>query len=48
MIRRAALHEILHDLRKRGLPRIYLETEGLNEQVRRFYARHRFEEEDSI
>jgi len=43
-----ALDSILEDLRKRGLPRIFLETERLNEQVRRFYARHGFKEEDSI
>lgn len=35
-------------LRKRGLPRVFLETERLNERVRRFYTRHRFEEEDRI
>jgi GNAT superfamily N-acetyltransferase len=44
----AALDEILDELRTRGLPRIFLETERHNSEVRRFYARHGFVEEDSI
>lgn len=43
-----ALDLILEDLRKRGLPRIFLETERHNDRVRRLYARHGFEEEKSI
>lgn len=42
------LHHILQDLETRGLKRIFLETERHNEAVRRFYARHGFEEEESI
>lgn len=44
----AAMREILADLDRRGLPRMFLETEAHNEQVRRFYARLGFREEDSI
>jgi ribosomal protein S18 acetylase RimI-like enzyme len=43
-----ALDEILADLQRRGIPRIFLETERANYRVRRFYARHGFVEEDSI
>jgi GNAT superfamily N-acetyltransferase len=42
------LRHILQDLESRGLKRIFLETERHNEAVRRFYARHGFEEESSI
>jgi GNAT superfamily N-acetyltransferase len=42
------LRHILRDLETRGLKRIFLETERHNEAVRRFYARHGFEEESSI
>ncbi|HSL26868.1 MAG TPA: GNAT family N-acetyltransferase, partial [Acidimicrobiia bacterium] len=44
----AGFDAVLDDLRHRGLPRIFLETERSNERVRRFYARHGFVEEDSI
>ena len=43
-----ALEAILEDLRRRGLSRMFLETEGHNRRARRFYARHGFEEEDSV
>ena len=42
------LRHIMQDLESRGLSRIFLETERHNEAVRRFYARHGFEEESSI
>ena len=42
------LRHILRDLEIRGLKRVFLETERHNEAVRRFYARHGFEEESSI
>jgi GNAT superfamily N-acetyltransferase len=42
------LRHILQDLESRGLKRIFLETERHNEAVRRFYARHGFDEESSI
>jgi len=42
------LRHILQDLESRGLKRVFLETERHNEAVRRFYARHGFEEESSI
>jgi GNAT superfamily N-acetyltransferase len=42
------LRHIVQDLESRGLKRIFLETERHNEAVRRFYARHGFEEESSI
>ncbi|MGI8518581.1 MAG: GNAT family N-acetyltransferase [Acidimicrobiia bacterium] len=44
----AALEEILADLKLRRIPRLFLETEAHNEQVRRFYRRHGLVEEDSI
>jgi GNAT superfamily N-acetyltransferase len=44
----AAFEEVLDDLRRRGIPRIFLETERPNTKVRTFYARHGFEEDDSI
>ena len=42
------LEEVMADLTRRGLPRVFLETEAHNQAVRRFYARHGFVEEDSI
>ena len=42
------LRHIMQDLESRGLSRIFLETERHNEAVRRFYARHGFEEESSV
>ena len=42
------LEEILDDLRARDLIRIFLETERPNTQVRRFYSRYGFVEDDSI
>ena len=42
------LRHILRDLQSRGVRRIFLETERHNDAVRRFYARHGFEEESSI
>lgn len=44
----AAVTEILADCRRRGMARVFLETEAHNEAVRRFYARHGFAAEDSI
>ena len=44
----AAFEEVLNDLRRRGIPRIFLETERPNIKVRTLYARHGFEEDDSI
>ena len=44
----AALEEILNDLRRRGLGRLFLETERQNDRVRAFYRRHGFTEDDSI
>lgn len=44
----AAMQHILADLRRRGLSRMFLETEAHNARVRRFYARQGFREEDSI
>jgi GNAT superfamily N-acetyltransferase len=43
-----AMQAILADLRRRGLSRMFLETERHNARVRRFYARQGFVEEDSI
>lgn len=42
------LQAILADLRERGLSRMFLETERQNARVRRFYARHGFQEENSV
>lgn len=42
-----ALKQIVEDLRKRGLRRVFLETEKPNQAVRRFYSRHGFIEEPS-
>ena len=44
----AAFEEVLDDLRRRGLTRMFLETERPNSRVRTFYARHGFQEDDSI
>ncbi len=44
----AAFEEVLDDLRRRGLTRMFLETERPNNRVRAFYARHGFKEDDSI
>jgi len=43
-----ALAVILDDLRRRGMTRIFLETEDHNEPVRRFYRRHGFRDEPSV
>ncbi len=42
------LEHVLADGRRRGLARIFLETEARNEQVRRFYRRHGFRVDDSV
>ena len=42
-----AMAAILEDLQRRGLTRMFLETERPNERVRRFYSRLGFVEEDS-
>lgn len=44
----AAFEEVLDDLRRRGIPRIFLETERSNSRVRIFYTSHGFHEDDSI
>jgi len=44
----ALLEHVLADGRRRGLARIFLETESLNERVRTFYERHGFCADDSI
>lgn len=44
----AVLDHLLADGRRRGLARIFLETEAHNERVRRFYERHGFHADDSI
>lgn len=44
----AAMAEIFADLERRGISRMFLETESHNARVRRFYARLGFIEEDSI
>ena len=43
-----AMAEIFADLERRGITRMFLETEAHNARVRRFYARLGFVEEDSI
>lgn len=43
-----ALGAILADLPGRGLTRMFLETESHNSDVRRFYARQGFRQEDSV
>ena len=42
------LLHVLADGRRRGLARIFLETEARNERVRRFYEQHGFRTDDSI
>ncbi len=44
----ALLDHLLADGRRRGLARIFLETEAPNERVRRFYERHGFRADDSV
>jgi ribosomal protein S18 acetylase RimI-like enzyme len=44
----ALLEHVLVDGRRRGLARVFLETEAHNERVRRFYRRHGFRTDDSI
>jgi ribosomal protein S18 acetylase RimI-like enzyme len=44
----ALVEHVLVDGRRRGLARIFLETEAHNERVRRFYRRHGFRTDDSI
>ncbi len=39
---------VVEDCRRRGLPRIFLETERANHDARRLYRRFGFEEEDSV
>ena len=43
-----ALRGMLDDLRRRGITRIFLETEAHNERARRFYARNGFVVERSV
>jgi GNAT superfamily N-acetyltransferase len=42
------LLHVLADGRRRGLARIFLETEAANERVRSFYEQHGFRTDDSI
>jgi GNAT superfamily N-acetyltransferase len=44
----AAVEWIIDDCRRRGMRRIFLETESHNEAARRLYARLGFTEEDSV
>jgi GNAT superfamily N-acetyltransferase len=44
----ALIEHVLDDGRRRGLARIFLETEAHNRRVRRFYERHGFRADDSI
>lgn len=44
----ALMDHLLADGRRRGLARIFLETEAHNERVRGFYERHGFRVDDSI
>jgi ribosomal protein S18 acetylase RimI-like enzyme len=39
---------VLADGRRRGLARIFLETEAPNERVRSLYERHGFVSDDSV
>jgi GNAT superfamily N-acetyltransferase len=39
---------LVDDCRRRGIPRIFLETEAHNDRARRLYSRHGFDAEDSI
>jgi len=43
-----ALRQISDDCRRRGMKRMFLETESHNERVRAFYARAGFEVDDSV
>lgn len=45
---RALMSAILTDLRDRGIPRVFLETEAPNEAARRFYSKFGFETQDSL
>ncbi len=42
------VEHVVDDGRRRGLARIFLETEAANERVRAFYGRHGFRTDDSI
>jgi ribosomal protein S18 acetylase RimI-like enzyme len=42
------IDHLVDDGRRRGLARIFLETETHNTSARRLYARHGFVEDDSI
>ena len=42
------LDHVLADGRRRGLARVFLETEAPNDRVRGFYERHQFRSDDSI
>ncbi len=42
------IDHLVDDGRRRGLARIFLETETHNDRARRLYARHGFVEDDSI
>lgn len=42
------MSHILEDCRRRGIVRIFLETESHNVRVREFYRRAGFEEDDSV
>ncbi len=42
------IEHVIADGRRRGLARIFLETEAHNDRVRRFYERHGFRTDDSI
>lgn len=44
----AVVSHLLADGRRRGLARIFLETEAANDRVREFYRRHGFRADDSI
>jgi GNAT superfamily N-acetyltransferase len=44
----ALLDHVVADGRRRGLARIFLETEVPNQRVRRYYERHGFRADDSI
>jgi GNAT superfamily N-acetyltransferase len=44
----ALIEHVLDDGRRRGLARIFLETETHNSRVRRFYERRGFRADDSI
>ena len=44
----ALVRALIDDLEARGMNRVFLETEHHNDAVRRFYARHGFQTEDSI